>query len=361
MLCASSPYFRALLAGPLYESHRTTITIESIGGGTLAAVIAYCYTGHIQLNDDNVDDVVAAATLLQCHRIEDLCTDYLLTTLGTGNALGLWQLAQQYELVRLKQPALQLVLDDFDDVIVTHEFDQLRPEALRMLLAHDALCVWSEEQVFEAMVRWVLGDEGRRSLHCGRLLEVVRMAQLKRTVIMSMLRACGRILSKYFSHLLQFLFDRVSFYCERWRISFDDVRQLQCNVSLPRAAAIHPVLLSVGGNGMEDDTVDGLLIKRYNYRKHRWQTVHTLPGYRFGHSALPVGDYLYVFGGQSVRMWDADAAFLATAQRVHLQTGQVEVLPSMLAPRHFYANAVHIDGGIYVMGGDMTNGVALER
>lgn len=183
-MCASSPYFKALLAGPLRVSAtEKLIIIESVNGGTLHALIEFCYTGHLHIDDDNVDDLIGAASLLQCHRVEEMCADYLMGQLDTGNCLGLWQLAVQYELTRLKAAAMQLILNDFDVVITTDEFAHLHVDALRMLLAYDGIFVWSEEEIFEACIRWIMCDECGRSMYFGRLLVMAtRLPQLKMEV-----------------------------------------------------------------------------------------------------------------------------------------------------------------------------------
>lgn len=179
ILCAASPYFKALLAGPLSRSGRDLVTIEAVTGATLRPLITFFYTGIIHIDDDCVDELIGAASMLQCHRVESMCADYLLATLDTTNCLGLWQLAVQYELVRLKKMALQLVLDDFDEVIATHEFYLLRVQALEMLLANDSIFVSNEGEVFEAIVRWIQYDELKRMHFFSRLLTVLRLSQLK--------------------------------------------------------------------------------------------------------------------------------------------------------------------------------------
>lgn len=114
--------------------------------------------------------------------------------------------------------------------------------------------------------------------------------------------------------LRQFLMDRVRSCCRAWHLPFGHVLELRhtSNERTARQSARHPVLLSLGGNGLEDTAADQFIIKRYNYLKHSWRVVCTVPGYRFGHCALQAGDYLYILGGQSGKIWDEEAAFLTT-------------------------------------------------
>lgn len=105
------------------------------------------------------------------------------------------------------------------------------------------------------------------------------------------------------------MLDRVRFYCERWNLSFDNVLEIRQNgigKTVARPSTRHPTLLSVGGDGLDDESHDRFTVKRYNYLKHRWQLMYEWPGYRFGHCAVHVDDYLYIFGGQTGRLWDAD-------------------------------------------------------
>lgn len=126
VLCAASPYFKALLVGPLSQSERNEITIETVGGATLSALIAFGYTGRICIDDANVDELLGAAVMLHCHSVERICADYLMATLDVTNCLGLWQLGVQYELGQLKERALELALNDFGDVSAMPEFYNLK-------------------------------------------------------------------------------------------------------------------------------------------------------------------------------------------------------------------------------------------
>lgn len=142
----------------------------------------FSYTGEIDINDNNVDDVVAAATMLQFDDVEDMCEDFLLDQLAETNCLGLWQLGAQYELQSLKKIALEMVLHNFDVIVKIEEFYNLKLMGLQMLLANDDVFVFSEEDIFNAVVQWVQYDEEERAGAFGKLMPYVRVAEIKMKV-----------------------------------------------------------------------------------------------------------------------------------------------------------------------------------
>lgn len=181
-MCAASPYFKSLLTGPLCDRDKNVITIDGIAGAELEAFIEFSYTGKIDINDDNVDDVVAAATMLQFGDVENMCEEFLLEQLTESNCLGLWQLGEQYELQAVKKAALDMVLHNFDSIVKIEEFYNLKVMGLQMLLANDDVFVFSEEDIFNAVVQWVQYDEEERIESFGKLMPYVRVCQIKMTV-----------------------------------------------------------------------------------------------------------------------------------------------------------------------------------
>lgn len=123
------------------------------------------------------------------------------------------------------------------------------------------------------------------------------------------------------------MLNRVRYYCEKWDFPFENILEIRENAvgsTMARPSTRHPTLLSVGGNGLDDETTDRFTVKRYNYLKQRWQLMYDWPGYRFGHCVVHVGDYLYIFGGQTGRIWntntnnnnnDSDSGSLSTVRR----------------------------------------------
>lgn len=65
IMMASSPYFNALL-GPNYkEAEKKEIKLSKIDGKTLKTIIHFCYTGRVEITNDTVADILAAASSME--------------------------------------------------------------------------------------------------------------------------------------------------------------------------------------------------------------------------------------------------------------------------------------------------------
>lgn len=77
VLSASSAYFSAMFFGSLRESHQEEIKLGEVLGEPLQMLIQYCYTGTIELREDNVETLLATACLLQLTSVVSACCNFL--------------------------------------------------------------------------------------------------------------------------------------------------------------------------------------------------------------------------------------------------------------------------------------------
>ena len=70
VLAASSPYFRSMFTGSLSEVNQTEVTIRDIEKEALEALINFCYTSSIELEENNVESLLSASCYLQMVEIK---------------------------------------------------------------------------------------------------------------------------------------------------------------------------------------------------------------------------------------------------------------------------------------------------
>lgn len=90
------------------QGHSYVVTIPDIDGVTLQALIRFCYLGRIQIAE-NVETVLAAASVLQITQVLELCEQYCIRVLSRDNCQRWEMLADRYDLTRLKQNAGAMV------------------------------------------------------------------------------------------------------------------------------------------------------------------------------------------------------------------------------------------------------------
>ncbi|KAK6022329.1 BTB/POZ domain protein, partial [Ostertagia ostertagi] len=114
VLAASSNYFKAMFTNDMAESRMDEIEMVNIKAPTLETLVNYCYTGRIEISGTNVLSILPAAGLLQ--------------------------------------------LNEVQEIVGTEAFQQLSFEQLLELISRDELGVQAEDQVFDAVIQWIMFD-----------------------------------------------------------------------------------------------------------------------------------------------------------------------------------------------------------
>lgn len=174
VLIGASRYFEALL-GPNFRegSNNEDIILPHIDGTTLRLVIDYCYTGRIDINNNNVNSIVCAASSMEFIELEQLCCQFLGQNLCTDNCIETFLLADKFSFDSLKRKAFLRILNHFENV-PPEEFLRFDVKNLMELLNYDKIEA-SEETVFDRLRLWMetnsseSEDRGPELLRCIRL------------------------------------------------------------------------------------------------------------------------------------------------------------------------------------------------
>lgn len=91
VLAASSAYFNAMFTGGLVEEQQELVEIHSISENILSILIDFIYTGNVNITQDNVQELFAAADMLELDEVVSSCISYLQEQLHYSNALGIYR------------------------------------------------------------------------------------------------------------------------------------------------------------------------------------------------------------------------------------------------------------------------------
>lgn len=161
----------------------------------------------------NVQELLAAADMLQLHEVVDGCCEFLCRELHASNALGILRFAEAHNCEALAKSALNFVHANFPTVIISFivisllallkfffffflkitqedEFLETPQTLLSQLLTSELLRVDSESQVFQAALRWIKHDVTQRRCFVFDILSLVRLALVPVKVIDQALRDC---------------------------------------------------------------------------------------------------------------------------------------------------------------------------
>lgn len=187
ILGASSAYFfQAFTDVPAASTQSPTeLQLIDIDGNVLKLLVTFCYTGGLDLSFETIRNVIKVATELKFHAIIELCCEFFMKRLDCENCCFIELIADQLQLVPLANVAHRFALDHFERVSESHGFVTVPTDKLRSYLDSDYLNVRSEQDVFQAFIRWTLHNTFVRLSYVPQLLPMIRLTQLEDTVSIS--------------------------------------------------------------------------------------------------------------------------------------------------------------------------------
>lgn len=185
VLAACSSYFLAMFTHELLESGQKTVEIKDMDPSVLASLVDYAYTGEIDIAVENVQEVLAAASLLQMTQVQDLCCEFLKQQLDAANCLGIKNFAEANGCSQLTDIIDLFAQRHFCDVAMGSEFLNGSWESTAALISSDSLNVAQEEEVYKAVMQWVRQDPTERAKHLPKLLNHVRLPMISVPFLMS--------------------------------------------------------------------------------------------------------------------------------------------------------------------------------
>ncbi|XP_055355344.1 kelch-like protein 5 [Paramacrobiotus metropolitanus] len=174
VLTAHSPYFRAVFTHDGKESSEPVFRLGNIDQRTLKELVGYAYTMDLNLSDDNVTSVLIAAQFLGMTPVAARCWKYLEEHLCVSTCLTVHALASHHHNPHLAAAALDLICRHCLSLTQGLDFLQMDAQQVAELLASDDLEVSSEDQVWEAVQRWLDHDRPERLPHVSAVLQAVR-------------------------------------------------------------------------------------------------------------------------------------------------------------------------------------------
>ena len=173
VLSANSPYFRAMFGSSYSEAGQSEVKMHGLTFPALEAIVKYFYTSRLHISTSNVQELLAASSMLQVGAVTDACCEFMRRHLGASNCLGVRTFADMLSCGELRRVAEDCAKRNFSSVVESEDFLRLEVEQLLELLSADDLCVESEESVFEAALKWIKHDPAQRERFLVDVLEKV--------------------------------------------------------------------------------------------------------------------------------------------------------------------------------------------
>ncbi|XP_070937358.1 kelch-like protein 1 isoform X2 [Macaca nemestrina] len=178
VLSSVSDYFAAMFTSDVCEAKQEEIKMEGIDPNALWDLVQFAYTGCLELKEDTIENLLAAACLLQLPQVVDVCCHFLMKLLHPSNCLGIRAFADAQGCIELMKVAHSYTMENIMEVIRNQEFLLLPAEELHKLLASDDVNVPDEETIFHALMMWVKYDMQSRCNDLSMLLAFIRLPLL---------------------------------------------------------------------------------------------------------------------------------------------------------------------------------------
>lgn len=136
-------------------------------------IIEFAYTGSISVTEDNVQELLLAADLLNVVDVVQICSDFLSEQLCPENCIGIWQFTNICFCSELQRKAYSYIIDNFEEVVSQEEFLRLSAQELTDIIEGDDLNVRKESTVYESILHWIAHIPEERETHMAVLLSKV--------------------------------------------------------------------------------------------------------------------------------------------------------------------------------------------
>ncbi|KAJ8253553.1 hypothetical protein COCON_G00201650 [Conger conger] len=337
VLCACSPYFRALFTGNLNSSHKSTYNIPGVLPEMMKIIIEYAYTHSAVITEGNLEFLLPAADQLCVLGLVQACAEFLEAQLCTDNCIGIWRFSDVYFCPSLQRRALRFILQNFQEVGRTSaELLELTPAQLSHIVEKDDLIVKQEDRVFDAILRWTGHMPNKRKAYLSQLLWKVRLAQMNADYFMSSMKTS--VLMKDNEDCNRITVHTLRAMCHLQKTNFVGASRYS---SLCRPRLPYAVLLAIGGwSGNRPTDV----IESYDTQANCWVTVAQMEGPRAYHGTACLGGFVYCVGG-----YNAVEFFSAVCKLDPVTRTWHRVAP--MHSRRCYVSVTVLQGCIYAMGG----------
>ena len=345
VLAASSPFFRALFTSEMKENLSGNFRLDGVSDSVMGDLLNYIYTGEIEITHENVRDLVVAGDFLIIPSLKEIGQAFLQGTLCPENYFSIRQFAEKYNCEELKDASTECICQHFVEASKTEGFGTLDHRTVAEVISNDSTVVVREEEIFEAVLRWVKYNYEARKRHFEELFKGIRVTSMSKYYLANHVRSEELVLSNL--NCLQRVLEAMTFF------AIPEYRNTQTGVR-PRKSTQQDVDVIVCCGGYKGRAL------RETAETHcflptlkQWQKFRDMPSVRDEHAVTVCGNCIYVFGNRIGK----------TSQKVDVYIPMIKTwVPITRLPVRRHAMAtVTLNGDIFVLGGYCEQSLATNQ
>ncbi|XP_001355036.3 kelch-like protein 22 [Drosophila pseudoobscura] len=352
VLAASSDYFCAMFADcAMIETRKKEIALHGITGRAMGSILEYIYTGRLELNIDNIEETLAASSIVQVRDVIDRCTFFLQHRIGLDNCLAVATMAEIYGQLGLSARAFRYVCAHFKEFSAGPDFKEMSVDQMRFILNSNYPIDVSEQELARLVATYCLDQRLEDAVAFDLLCLInwphINYKELHLVAAMNCSiddKVKRRLPSKYFDRIRELYLARLI----KGELALEDqtLRDLPTNLR-----GMELSLLKIGGFEWKGLTNE---IMCFSPSKMKWYELTTIPHIdqcNFGTAVL--NNELFIVGG---------AYDVCLKEYIHpfgfrycpLRNSWVTIAPIQLDRCRFSLNAVG-NQYLYAVGGIVEN------
>ena len=159
VLCAGSSYFKTMLSRTDFREARLgTVVLEDVSLDILRHVVSHIYCCNITVQPTDLLPLLVAADRFRVFSLYKKCCKLLKASISVCNVLSVREYAKLYQCKELHSLCTDFIMKNFKGVSESDNFTSLPHDVLVDIISQDNLRVSCEEQVYEAIIRWIYHD-----------------------------------------------------------------------------------------------------------------------------------------------------------------------------------------------------------
>lgn len=339
VLACFSPYFSAMFKNEHKESSQQNVFMQGIDSEALSDLISYAYSSSLTINASNVQNLLAAASLLQITSVVEACCRFLQANLDVENCLGIAYFAEMHSCSHLYKQSWQFVLENFSEVSQCDEFLTVPDSYLKELVKSENLNVRSEEQVLNCVLEWLDHDRAARIKTVTSILQYVKLPLISRETI------SDRLLGDPALSLLPECLTMVSALLQpKAELDKQVLDVFEHSKYIPRRSSGQSTMFYVIGGETVGSRSSINTIQQFSTVKNTWIELGPMAVGRRGMGVATLDSYVYAIGGSD------GVKSLSLVERYDPATDSWTCLTSLNQARSSVSAAV-VNNQLYAIGG----------
>ena len=178
VLSCFSRVFERMFKVEMKERYEQTVEVKQVDEKSMKIVIDYIYTGHIDIDNENVMDLLAAADYLELEEVKKFCFEFLISILSLDTWYAIFTASQLYENESFKRHFRQYLSKNVDEICQTEIFKSLSKGVLTSFIQNLNRNRVEEASVYQAILIWTKFDEVERKMEFPDLIQCIQFHKL---------------------------------------------------------------------------------------------------------------------------------------------------------------------------------------